>query len=62
MISQICYIFTQAFNSNLEVSNFPMRERSQEMIKLIETITKRRQIEIAEAKVILTTDFSNSFL
>lgn len=41
----------QAFNSNLEVSNFPMRERSQEMIKMIETVTKRRQIEVAEAKV-----------
>lgn len=42
----------QAFNSNLEVSNFPMRERSQHFIKMKETVTKRRMIEIAEQKAI----------
>ncbi|KAL4232016.1 Cilia- and flagella-associated protein 43 [Mactra antiquata] len=40
----------QAFNSNLEVSNFPMRERPQTFIKMLETVKKRRTIEIAEAK------------
>ncbi|XP_053407637.1 cilia- and flagella-associated protein 43-like isoform X4 [Mercenaria mercenaria] len=42
----------QAFNSNLEVSNFPMRERLPETVKLIEKVTKRRQVEIAEAKAL----------
>ncbi|XP_060599927.1 cilia- and flagella-associated protein 43-like [Ruditapes philippinarum] len=42
----------QAFNSNLEVSNFPMRERLPETVKLIEKVTKRRQVEIAEVKAL----------
>ncbi|XP_052771525.1 cilia- and flagella-associated protein 43-like isoform X3 [Mya arenaria] len=42
----------QAFNSNLEVSNFPMRERPKETKQLLETVTKRRQIEIAEEKAL----------
>ncbi|WAR21242.1 CFA43-like protein, partial [Mya arenaria] len=41
-----------AFNSNLEVSNFPMRERPKETKQLLETVTKRRQIEIAEEKAL----------
>ncbi|CAC5420249.1 unnamed protein product [Mytilus coruscus] len=38
----------QAFYSNLEVSNFPMRERSKEFDKLLNTVTIRRKIELAE--------------
>lgn len=38
----------QAFFSNLEVSNFPMKERSKGFEKLLNTVTKRRQIEVAE--------------
>ncbi|XP_021355562.1 cilia- and flagella-associated protein 43-like isoform X2 [Mizuhopecten yessoensis] len=38
----------QAFRSTLEVSNFPMRERTLEMEKLLQTVTVRRQIEVAE--------------
>ncbi|XP_033756153.1 cilia- and flagella-associated protein 43-like [Pecten maximus] len=38
----------QAFRSTLEVSNFPMRERPLEMERLLQTITVRRQIEVAE--------------
>ncbi|XP_067656775.1 cilia- and flagella-associated protein 43-like isoform X1 [Haliotis asinina] len=38
----------QAFNSNLEVSNFPMKERTEAVVNALETATKRRQIEIAE--------------
>ncbi|XP_071090035.1 cilia- and flagella-associated protein 43-like isoform X1 [Haliotis cracherodii] len=41
----------QAFNSNLEVSNFPMKERSEPVVQALETVTKRRQIEIAELAV-----------
>ncbi|XP_052225547.1 cilia- and flagella-associated protein 43-like isoform X5 [Dreissena polymorpha] len=40
----------QAFNSNLEVSNFPMRERHKQFLKMLETVKKRRAIEIAESK------------
>ncbi|XP_076101513.1 cilia- and flagella-associated protein 43-like isoform X3 [Mytilus galloprovincialis] len=38
----------QAFYSNLEVSNFPMRERSKDFEKLLNTVTIRRTIELAE--------------
>lgn len=38
----------QAFFSTLEVSNFPMRERSRDFERLLETVTKRRKIELAE--------------
>lgn len=38
----------QAFRSTLEVSNFPMRERPLEVERLLQTITTRRQIEVAE--------------
>ena len=44
-------LYLQAFNSNLEISNFPMRERIQEFVRMLDTIKKRRAIEIAEAKV-----------
>ncbi|KAK3096042.1 hypothetical protein FSP39_022384 [Pinctada imbricata] len=38
----------QAFFSALEVSNFPMRERSAIYVKLLEKVTTRRKIEKAE--------------
>ncbi|KAK3771256.1 hypothetical protein RRG08_024335 [Elysia crispata] len=41
----------QAFNSSLEVSNFPLRERPLEVVNEIKTIETRRKIEIREAEV-----------
>ena len=43
--------FCQAFNSNLEVSNFPMRERPANTLKMLDMVTKRRKIEIQEEAV-----------
>ncbi|CAL1546993.1 unnamed protein product [Lymnaea stagnalis] len=40
----------QAFNIVLEVSNFPLRERSIELLNLIRTVAIRRKIEIREAE------------
>ncbi|CAG5125993.1 unnamed protein product, partial [Candidula unifasciata] len=40
----------QAFNSPLEVTNFPLRERSAETLKMIKTVSTRRKIEMREAE------------
>ncbi|GFO10121.1 cilia- and flagella-associated protein 43-like isoform x2 [Plakobranchus ocellatus] len=40
----------QAFNSSLEVSNFPLRERPLEVVNEIKTIETRRRIEMREAE------------
>ncbi|XP_005104481.2 cilia- and flagella-associated protein 43 [Aplysia californica] len=40
----------QAFNSSLEVSNFPLRPRTMEIINLIKTVSTRRKIEMREAQ------------
>ncbi|XP_064629915.1 cilia- and flagella-associated protein 43-like isoform X2 [Lineus longissimus] len=39
-----------AFNSNLEVANYPMRERSEEEVEELERVTLQRTVEIAEMK------------
>merc|ERR1712154_468237 len=41
----------QAFNSSLEVSNFPLRERTLALIHMIKTVSTRRSIEVREAKI-----------
>ena len=41
----------QAFNSSLEVSNFPLRERTLAILNMIKTVTTRRSIEVREAKI-----------
>lgn len=41
----------QAFNSSLEVSNFPLRERTLALLNMIKTVTTRRSIEVREAKI-----------
>ncbi|BFY97723.1 hypothetical protein BsWGS_00763 [Bradybaena similaris] len=40
----------QAFNSALEVTNFPLRERSGDFLRLIKTVSTRRKIEMREAE------------
>ncbi|KAK0070099.1 cilia- and flagella-associated protein 43 [Biomphalaria pfeifferi] len=40
----------QAFNSALEVSNFPLRERTVDQLNLIKTVSVRRSIEKREAE------------
>ena len=42
-----------AFNSALEVHNYPMRKRSPEEMKLLEIVRTRRNVGIDEMKVII---------
>ncbi|XP_064602614.1 cilia- and flagella-associated protein 43-like isoform X2 [Liolophura sinensis] len=37
-----------AFNSNLEVSNFPMKTRSRSSLQMLEMVTKRRKVEVLD--------------
>lgn len=41
----------QAFNSNLEVANFPLKERSPQTLKKLEAVSARRRIEMKELMV-----------
>ncbi|XP_076437884.1 cilia- and flagella-associated protein 43-like [Babylonia areolata] len=41
----------KAFNSDLLVANFPLVERSKETLKKLETVTKKRQIELQFAVI-----------
>ena len=41
----------QAFNSSLEVANFPLKERSRETLSRLEVVTARRKVEIREMEV-----------
>ncbi|XP_059155950.1 cilia- and flagella-associated protein 43-like [Physella acuta] len=53
----------QAFNSQLEVSNFPLRERPQELIRQIETVSVRRKIELRELQARnLIAEFAPKFI
>ncbi|XP_076460305.1 cilia- and flagella-associated protein 43-like [Babylonia areolata] len=41
----------QAFNSNLEVANFPLKERSREVMRKLEVVTARRKVEKLELEI-----------
>ncbi|XP_025093863.1 LOW QUALITY PROTEIN: cilia- and flagella-associated protein 43-like [Pomacea canaliculata] len=41
----------QAFNSNLEVANFPLKERSPQTLKKLEAVSARRRIEMKELMI-----------
>lgn len=41
----------QAFNSNLEVANFPLKERSREVMNKLAVVTARRKVEIREMEI-----------
>ncbi|ESO90244.1 hypothetical protein LOTGIDRAFT_233795 [Lottia gigantea] len=40
----------QAYNSSLEVANFPLKDRRKESLELLETVQTRRQMEISAAE------------
>ena len=41
----------QAFNSILEVANFPLKERSKAALKKLAVVTARRKVEMREMEV-----------
>nr|KAG5692265.1 hypothetical protein BaRGS_007173 [Batillaria attramentaria] len=59
----------QAFNSNLEVANFPLKERTRNAMRKLQIVTARRKLEIRELedaiyriKVAFNKDFDDVFV
>ncbi len=48
--NKTAYIF-QAFNSNIEVNNYPMPARTQAEIEKLEMVKEQREVEIEELAV-----------